>query len=257
MKVTDSYNLVLEGNLLLVHMPALEKVLVFRILDRENKGNEVINYGPLPISSGDTLNYLETGTTTAPADGVIVGLTYTPEAYLLSSLVSPVVDSNDMFYLSEDQRDILFHLHLYITPDILRVLTEYPKGKPQQYFQKGKVTLYIHSDFGWRRGYQETIRIPKVYVGYRFCNDTNLDFYTFLKIVYAEYRVEIPKDPELIWNAIMGKVPAYRHVLPYVSREPTLPTALRDVYGIEGFPIIWEKEKALEEYRRLLEEVKL
>ena len=257
MPVLDELGLVPEGKLIYLFFPAIKKFLVFRVVTRRNRGFEVLDYGPLPITSGETLYLIDGGTVTVPADGVLPARSYTPEGKLIKPIITGTYDSEDMFYVPEGYRDTLFHVKYYITPRLIRVQPQLPKGTTHSYFQKSKVTLTITRDWGWRRGFIEVFHIPRVHIAFMYCNDMNIDFYTFMRIIYAEYEVTIPRDPELIYNVLTDKVPSYKFTMPYYVAEDTVTRALLDTYGIEGFPVIWEKERAIEEYKKLLGEVKL
>jgi len=255
--ITDRLGLVVDNGLLVALIPATRRALVFRVIGRANKGYEVFDYGPLPLTSGTTLSSYDGGTVTVPADGVLPARAYTTRG--ISFPLEGAYDRNDMWYVPEEHRDRLFHVHMKVVPAWIKCDVEVPPGASQGRFQKGRIVTGIDKDTGFRRGGLEMIHIPKVRYGYRFGNDTNVPVYTMVKFIYAEYMVEIPKDAEYIFNVITKKIPAYWITLPFNVYDDTIRRALNDTYGFEGFPIygVHEKSKAIPEYEDLLREVKV
>jgi len=255
--VLDQFGLVKDNEYLVVFLPPVNRALVFRVVGRSNAGREIFNYGALPISAGASLATFEGGSTSVPADGVLPGRSYTPTG--ITFPLTGAYDSSDMWYVPEDYRDRLFHVIQYITPAFLRIEVQIPINVSQGRFQRDKVYTGIDKDFGFSRGRLEAIHIPKVHYGYRYGNDTNIPVYVFVKFIYAEYIVETPKSPELIFNILLKRVPAYWYTMPIATLEPTVRSALQDAYGYEGFPIYTEADrgKALKEYEDILKRVRI
>ena len=259
--VLDGFGLVREGCYIVVNLPALGNVLVFRVKARRNRGREVWNYGPLPLDSGDSL-YGYDGATTVPADGVMPARGYTGTGITFSApsdIAGSVYDSSDIWYLPETERETLFHVHLKLRPAFMRVEVEVPLKTKQSKFQRDRVTVGVDKDLGFRRGEIEVFHFPYVHLGYLFGNDTNLDLYTHATFIYGEYVVEIPKDAETVFNVIHGKIPRYWFSMPYHTPDPGFDSALRTVYGFAGFKYygFWEKERALAEYEEVLRGVRV
>jgi len=258
-KVVDELGLVLENQLLTVYIPATKKALVFRILSRVNRGNEVFNYGALPLSSGDTLNTYDAGTVSVPADGVIPARGYTRDGYDFP--LADVYDEEDMWYMPKEYNDRLFHVKQYVTPRFLRCDVQIPVNITQPRFQRERKMIGIEADFGFSRGFTEVVHFPELHYGYRYGNDTNVAFYTHAEFVYAEYMVEIPKDADLIFNVLTRdpRYPSHWLTLLITQYDARIPEALNKDYGFEGFPVYarYQREKAIAEYEELLEKAKI
>lgn len=257
-RVVDSYGLVLENEFLVTYIPATEKALVFRVRSRTNRGFERFHYGPIPIPSGTLLPSYAGGTIAVPADGVMPALSYIPYPGI-SFPIRGAYDETDMWYLPSDYRDRLFHVILDVTPRFLRCDVTIPKGVGQGRFQKDKITTGIDRNMGFTRGRIELIHFPKIYYGYRFGNDSNLNVYTGVTFTYAEYTVEIPKDEELIFNILAKRALAKWITMPINVYDSAIRSALLEVYGIEGFTVYPAnaRDKALQEYRSLIGSAKI
>jgi hypothetical protein len=238
---------------LTVYLPATNKALVFRV-----KGLNVYTqwcYGPLPLKAGETIACYDGGTVTIPADGVIPA-----RGYLSVGKTFPLAgayDEGDMWYTPEDWRERLFHVIQRITPAFLRVDVQIPIGLSQAKFQRDRITLGVDKDAGFNRGVIETIHIPKLHYGFRWGNDSNLNLKTSVEFEYGEYLIEVPRNPELIFDILTRRVPSYWYILPVTIPDPRIISAIRDTYGIEGFPVyrIDQKESAIEDYTGLLKNV--
>jgi len=219
-----------------------------------NKGYEVINYGALPLSSGDSLPTLDGASTTVPADGVLPARAYTED---VSFSLSGAYDETDMWYVTDEYRERLFHVKQFVKPSWLRIDVRIPKSVTQGRFQRDKVVTGVDKDFGFRRGVFEVVHLPKIHYGYRYCNETNLNVYTFVKFIYAEYIVEIPRNSDLIFRVLSKQYPSYWLTLPIVVYDPIVAEGLKDTYGIEGFTVYRsdQRSEAIREYEKLLEEV--
>jgi hypothetical protein len=254
-KVTDEYGLCLEGEHIVAYIPATEKAFVFWVKSRANRGFEIINYGPLPITSGTVLKTYDGTTATVPANGVIPARSYLDKG--IPFPYSDAVFPEDMWLLPEEYKDRLFHVIQFVTPDILRIDVQIPIGVDQSKFQKEKVSIGVPKDFGFRRGSFEIIHLPLVRYGYRYGNDTNIDLRTFVRFVYAEYSITIPRNPELIFKILTRQIPSKWITIPIVYMDSTTASNITKVYGITGFPIYRqdEKDKAIADYRDLLGKV--
>jgi len=255
-RIVDSYGLVLEGEYLTVFIPATSRAFVFRVKSRVNRGYEVIDYGPLPLPAGASLPTFDGGSVTVPSDGVIPARAYTEG---LSFPLDGAFDRNDMWYTPEDYRDRLFHVIQYVTPAFLRVDAQIPTAVTQGRFQRDKVVTGVDKLFGFARGFYEIVHLPKVHYGYRYGNETNVDLYTFVKFVYAEYVVETPRNSSLIFDVLTRRLPSKWVTLPVNIMDTTVERAMIDAYGITGFPLrrLDERDRALREYDALLGEVKV
>jgi len=255
--VTDEYGLVQENAFLTCYIPAQNKALVFRVKSRINKDTPIFNYGPLPLTAGETLPTLEAGSITVPADGVMPARAYTPTGR--SFPMPEAYDATDMWYIPEDYRERIFHVIQKITPAFLRVDIQIPKGVTQGRFQRDKVVTGVDRDLGFTRGTIETVHLPRLHYGYRWCNDTNLNVYTFVKFIYGEYIIETPMDATLIFDILTRKVQSHWVSLPINVWDPSIESALTLTYGITGFTVyaINQRDKALREYNELLKRVKV
>lgn len=257
--VVDKHGFVKEGNLLTVFIPATKRAFVFRVEARNNKGYEYLPYGPLPLTQGTQLPTYDGTTVAVPEDGVLPARAYTPTGITFRLEDPSVYDTTDMWYLSKDNRDRLFHVKLGLSPAFLRVDVQLPIGVSPTRFQKNRVVLGVDRDFGFSREGIEVIHIPELRIGYRFGNDTNLDVYTYASFMYAEYEVSIPKSPETIFDVLTNRIPSYWVTMPVQIYDPSFRAALIGNYGIEGFPLFpsWLENEAISTYESLLSEVKL
>ena len=254
--VLDEFGLVRENQLLVCYVPATNRAFVWRVKARAN-ASPILNYGPLPFYAGEPLPTYEGASTAVPADGVLPARAFnsTGKSFPLKG----AFDEGDMWYLPEDYRERIFHVIQRVTPSWLRIDVQIPKNVAQGRFQRDRVVVGVEADFGFTRGTFEVVHLHKVRYGYRYGNDTNMDVKTAVKFVYGEYLIETPRDPELIFNVLTRRVPSHWISLPITVWDATIERAVLDSYGILGFPVygVHEKEKAIEEYRRLLREVKV
>ena len=245
-----------ENSFLVAYIPASNKALVYRVKAIVNKGYPIINYGPLPLPSGTPLSTYDGGSTTVPADGILPARAFTPTG--ISFPWTGAYDPSDMWYLPDSYRERIFHVIQYITPDFVRVDAEIPKGVNQGRFQRDKISTGVFYNFGFSRGKIEMIHIPEIRYGYRYGNDTNMDLYTFVRFVYGEYLIEIPTDPELIWNILQRKIPSKWVSLPINVYDDSIRRALTKDYGIEGFTLypVNKKPEAISEYSSVVKDIK-
>lgn len=251
------YRILEENSLLTVYLPPENKAFVFRVKSIANKNRFEINYGPIPLPAGTSLPTFEAGSVSVPAYGVLPGRSYTPTG--ISFPLAGAYDSGDMWYIPEDYRDRLFHVIQRVTPSFLRIDLQIPKGVTQGRFQKDKVVIGVDADFGFARGVYETIHLPKIRYGYRYANDSNPSVYTFVKFIYGEYVVEIPRNPELIFDVLTKRTPSYWITLPVNVMDPAIQSALIDTYGITGFTVhsFDNRSVAIREYSDLLGRVRV
>jgi hypothetical protein len=242
-----------EGDLLTVYLPPTNRAFVFRVISVVNKSREEIPYGLLPIASGETLATYEGGTTTAPADGVIPGRSYTPSPKKFP--LSGAYDETDMWYTPKDYRNRLFHVFHLLTPGFLRAEVQIPTGVTQGRFQKDKIITGVEKDFGFYRGEVEVVHVPEVHYGFKWGNDTNMSLNTSVTFLYGEYLVEIPRDPEFLFNVLIRRIPSRWYTMPIGIYDLTLKRGLMESYGFEGFTVYGmdKREAAIEEYRGRLE----
>lgn len=255
MKVVDDMGFVLEGQLLTVFIPATKRALVFRVQARNNEGMEWYTYGTIPTTTSDSLSTLDGSSATPSATGTLPSRAYTTgEKYSLTGAER----ETDMWYLpAKDYPDVLMHVQQFVTPRFLRVDVQIPINVTQPRFQRDEKMLGVDEDFGWARGYTEVVHFPDVHYGYRYCNDTNMEWYTSVDWAYAEYFVDIPKDPMLIYNVLNRKAYSKWITMPIMNYESRVKSALVDAYGIEGFPLIMNQSQAVNEYQKILEEAKI
>lgn len=246
-----------ENSLLTVYLPPENRAFVFRVKSILNKNSLEINYGPIPLPSGTSLPTFEAGTASVPAYGVMPGRSFTPTG--ISFPLAGAYDSGDMWYVPEDYRDRVFHVVQRVTPSFLRIDLQIPKGVTQGRFQKDKVVVGVERDFGFARGIYETVHLPKIRYGYRYANDSNVSVYSFVKFIYGEYSVEIPKNPELIFDVLTKRIASYWVTLPVSVMDPAIESALVDTYGITGFRLygLDQRSIAVREYSDLLRRVKI
>jgi hypothetical protein len=261
----DNLGLVRSGDYLTVFIPATQSALVFRVRSRVNEGREVFNYGPLPIASGTSLPTYEGTSTTVPADGVLPARSYVRDGITFPALtgMETVFTKSDIWYLSEDDRDRLFHVKTYVYPPVIRADVQIPAKVTQGRFQKERVITGVDSELGFSRGFIEVVHIPLLDYGYRFGNDTNLNLKTFVKFIYGEYLVEVPRNPDLIFDILVRKVPSLWVTLPVAYVDPKISDALVRVYGFPsdrlGFKVYRadERDRAVREYSELLRLLKV
>ena len=224
------------------YVPATRKALVFRVKNIRNISQDM-HYGALPITSGMTVSQYAGGSTTAPAAGVIPAGSYTTSGIAFSTTDS-VFEKTDMWYLSENYRNILFDVVLRTTPSFLRLGLELPVGSNQYRFQQDKVTLGVGKSFGWTRGEIETLMIPEIHQGFVFGNDSNIPVYTGAHFLYSEMEVEVPKDPTTVLKVLRGDVPFKSITLPISTSDASVDVALNKVYGYTGFDMDMTQDTA-------------
>jgi hypothetical protein len=265
MSVTDKLGLVNENSYLVVYFPATGTAIPFRVVSRVNKGFEAFDYGPLPITTTMFLASYDGGTVSPPASGVLPARSYTSDLAFPAIPGTPLAnvrDTSDIWYLDENDRDRLFHVKMLVYPPVIRIDIRIPASVAQLRFQKDRAIIGVDTVLGFARGVLEFIRFPYLRYGLRFGNDTNLSLYTFVRFIYAEYVVEIPRDEELIANILSRKVPSHWLTMPISYKDPSIVDALRRVYGFTaelGFKLYRadERERAVADYKKVLSELKV
>jgi hypothetical protein len=264
-RVVDELGLVVEGGYLTLFFPATESAIVYRVKSRVNRGYEVFDYGPLPITAGTPVPTYGGITISVPADGVLPPLSYTDDVSfpaIPGTTLENVKEKSDIWYLSEDDRDRLFHVKTIIHPQVIRIDVRVPTGVQQARFQSGRAIVGVNTVMGFSRGSLELVRIPALRYGMRFGNDTGFYLKTFVRFVYAEYVVEIPRSPELIFDVLTRRVPSHWLTMPVTHMDALIKDALTKTYGFTephwGFKLYRhdERDKAIREYSEVLRKLK-
>jgi hypothetical protein len=263
--VTDAYGLSRANTFFVLNIPASGNAFVFRVKQRANPGYPTIDYGQIPITSGQTLSLFSGGTASAPAAGA-----FAAESYLQTSIQFPytttnfpnasgtLYDTNDIWHISGDENpNTLFDVIQEVVPAWLRVNVNIPTGQTQQAFQIGRLApTTVGSSFGFRRGTFRVQHIPGLVYGYNYGNDTSIPTFTNVRFHYAEYTVEIPRDPNLIFGILSksSSVPVNWQTLPVTQYTTSLKQALLTAYGFEGFPLfqVNQAQAAVQLYSSLL-----
>ena len=261
MAVDDSLGLVNSNEYLAMFIPFTKSAQVFRILSRQNPGMELINYGPLPLTTSMTLGTIDGGTAAVPAAGVMPARSRntTSMQFSVPSDLTGSWDNTDMWYLPADQyRDRLFLVKSEFTPGFMRVNVEIPTGTRQQRFQKDRVQIGVGNSFGWGVGEYEMVHIPELKVGYDFVNPMNFPVNTNVRFTYGEYQVTIPQDPNIIFDILTKQRPCHWVSFPVFSSDGSVQTAFKKDYGIQGFPIFdrTQREDAVATYHDILGNVR-
>jgi len=262
-RVVDELGLVVENGFLVLFFPATQAALVFRVRARVNKGFEVFDYGPLPIAAGSALTTYLGGSAVAPEDGVLPPYSYTGDVRFPAIMgLENVRDKSDVWYLDKDDSDRLFHVKVSLSPPIIRADVRIPSGVSQIRFQRERVVGGVDGPLGFSRGSLEVVHLPGLIYGYRFGNDTSLPLKVYSRFVYAEYVVETPRSPELIFDVLQRRVPSHWLTMPVTYLDPSIRSALRDVYGLSepwGFRLyrIDERDAAIKEYSAVLRRLKV
>jgi len=246
MRLVDELGFVLEGQHFLVHLPAWDAVLPFRIKARVNKGAERLNYGPVPF------------TFPGYPEGVILEMN-TTDPFTFKDITGryPPERAADMFWFPEP--DILLHAYVDIRPHLFRIYQWIPSGVKQirlirlVTFEPGSATV-PPSDFGYSIGVKEQVFLPNIHIDWQIRNQTNMRLRTNVYIRYAEYKVELVKDPATVFNLIVGKIPAYWQTFVVETRFPEGERLFEQIYKIKPIPFYreYERERALREIPELV-----
>ena len=82
MAVTDKNGLVNDNELLVVYMPNSNKAMVYRVITRQNRGFERIDYGGLPTTAGQVLNTYDGSTNAVGYAGELPARAYTSRCHI-------------------------------------------------------------------------------------------------------------------------------------------------------------------------------
>jgi hypothetical protein len=225
-----------------VIIPATQKAFVFRVRAVVNDSWHRILYGTLPgLTAGTTMASYITTTTTVPATGVMPAQGYFSAGQQIAPLSGMgTADIADMFYTSADAfRDRLVHVYHIYTPRWLQIDVQIPIKTVQAGYQEQKVIGGVGTQwFGFRRGRTEIVHIPSLRYGWRWGNDTSMNVYANVVFYYGEYIIEIPDDPELIYDILVKRIPFVKYItLPIFSNQTDVTSALKKSYGFDGFEL--------------------
>jgi hypothetical protein len=222
-----------ENEYLSIYIPSQMRTLVFRVKRLGNVGYNTIPYGTLPTRPATSFTSYDGTSVKLPEPGVMPARSYTSSG--ITFPFTDVFDLNDMFFTPRDYADRLVHAKFTVEPNVLRLGLEVPRGVKQYKFQRDKVLAGIDRTFGFKRGFIETAFIPELRYGLQVGNDTNIHFRTNVNIEFAEYVIEIPTDPDLIYNILIGREDSYIIGLPVSTYDSSIANALKQSYGFEGF----------------------
>ena len=254
MSVVDKNGLVKDNELLTVYYPSTNKAMVFRVITRQNKEFETIDYGTLPLTAGDSLVTYEGAVATVLTTGVMPARSYTTGKEF--AFGNDIWDPSDMFFVPYTWNDRVFHVKTYVKPGFIRVGLQIPVGVNQSRFQKERVIggVNYQTGFGYKFGEMETVHMPEIHYGYMFGNDTNLSLVTGVKFVYGEYIVKIPNSASLIFDVLSKSYPAHWVGLPITTADSTITQSLKKTWGFDGFSVYpnLKRDQAIQEYGAIL-----
>lgn len=253
MSVIDKNGLVKDNELLVVYMPQSNKAMVYRVISRQNKSFERIDYGAIPTTTGDVLNTYDGGTQSVGRNGELPSRCYTTGTKFGQS---GCWEEGDMWFVPYTWNDRIYHVKMQVTPGFVRVGLQIPKGVNQSRFQKERLVGGVDTDkgFGYNFGELETVHLPEIHYGYTFGNDTNLTIRTGVRFIYGEYVVKIPNSATLIADVLSRNYPAHWVGLPISTVDATITQGLKKTWGFEGFTVYPNqyREQALKEYGAIL-----
>ena len=253
MAVTDKYGLVRDNELLVVYLPQSNKAMVYRVISRENKMFETMDYGHIPTTAADVLNTYDGSTATVGLSGEMPPRSYTAgKKFALSNCW----DDTDMWFVPYTWNDRVYHVKTQITPGSMRVGLQIPLGVNQSRFQKERVVGGADTSlgFGYNFGQMETVHLPEIHYGYTFGNDTNLTLKTGVKFIYGEYIVKIPNSAPLIFDVLSRAYPAHWVGLPISTADASITQGLKKTWGFDGFTVYpnINRAEAIIEYTAIL-----
>lgn len=251
--VVDKDGLVKDNELLVVYFPNSNKAMVYRVISRQNKSFERIDYGKLPIAASEVLNTLDGGSATAGIAGELPARAYTTGKQFART---GCWDENDMWFVPYSWNDRVFHVKMQVSPGFVRVGMQIPQGVNQSRFQKERVVGGVDTSlgFGYNRGQLEIVHLPEIHYGYTFANDTNLALRTGVRFIYGEYVVKIPNSASLIFDVLSRNYPAHWVGLPVSTVDSSITQGLKKTWGFDGFTVYPNqyRESALQEYGAIL-----
>jgi len=249
-RVVDKQGFVREGESIILYLPAWEGIIPFRVIARMNKDAETLNYGPFPYThAGYPTGVVPGGVTTAPTKFKDITGAYPPERAV------------DMFFYKEPS--MLIHAFVDIRPHLFRIYQWIPTGAKQiRLFRivTWEPTLAVPTNiFAYSVGVKEQFFLPNFHIDWQLLNGTNMDLRTYTVFKYAEYEVEILKDPATIFNMIQRKVPAYWYTFPVMQKFDEGERMLKEVYKITPIPLYksHELDRAVREIPTLLREARI
>ena len=251
------------GDWLVMYLPCKETVIPLRVTKQINKDQEVLNYGLAPIVATISATSLDTsGSVSPPIDGVL------PKRSYVRLLIPPlawfenvVPDKSDMFLISKENKNEIYHIYAFTTPGFIKITVEIPPGYYGVYFMKYTWSYDANVDktLKFNVGMLETVSIPNQHIAWIFINWTNLDLYLYLKFVIGHYQIGIPDNPELIYNVLIGKVKNVKFInWQYYRTATDVDKTLTEWINTYGIPIkvyYVSKEKALEYIKEFLSKI--
>jgi hypothetical protein len=253
-RVLDSDGFLKEGEHILVVWPIYDTILPLRVKSIANKHAKFFNYGPVPFTfSGYPKGVIPGKSVAGPFRFIDITGRLTGEY------------AGDMFYHNKAYK--LIHAYVDIRPHLFRIYQEIPSGA-KQYIYMEAVTHTTDvdvatSDFGYFTGVKEMLFFPDFHIDWYLYNGTNLPLRTYVSIKYAEYNVEIPRDPALVFDMMMRRYPAYWYTMPITTDRKEFRRMFTERYGFPedrpGIPFYraYEKPVALREIPEILKGVKI
>jgi len=246
-RVLDAKGFIKEGEHVVIVLPAYDAVLPLRVRSIANKDAEWFNYGPVPY------------TFTGYPEGVVPSRS-TSEGFKFKDRTGRLVaeQATDMFY--HKKPGILIHAYIDIRPRLFRIYRDIPTGTKQiRYLETVTFSTGVDeatSIFGYSVGVVEHFFLPNFHVDWYIQNPTNMTLRTNVMMKYAEYKVELPKDPMFIFDLIMRKYPAYWYTLPIQTKFDEMDRLFSEIYKFRPIPFYrpYEREKAIKEIPNLIRE---
>jgi len=246
-RVLDSKGFVKEGEHITIVLPAYDAVLPLRIRWIANKETEWFNYGVVA------------NTFSGYPEGVMRGRNTTLGFKLKDRTGRLVAEmATNMFYHKKPEK--LIHTYIDIRPHMFRIFREIPTGIRQiRYLDTVTFSTGVDETtaiFGYAVGIVEHIFLPNFHVDWFVYNGTNMDLRTNVMMKYAEYEVELVKEPTLIFDILMRKYPAYWWTLPIQTRFDEMDRLFSEIYKIKMIPHYRpnERERCLREVPELIRE---
>lgn len=253
MSVIDKNGLVKDNELLVVYMPQSNKAMVYRVISRQNKSFERLDYGSIPTTAAQVLNTYDGTTHTVGVAGELPPRSYTAGTQFAKS---GCWDETDMWFVPYTWNDRIYHVRMQTSPGFVRVGLQIPKGVNQSRFQKERVVGGVDTTqgFGYNFGEIETVHFPEIHYGYTFGNDTNLHLKTGVRFIYGEYVVKIPNSAALIADVLSRSYPAHWVGLPVSTADASITQGLKKTWGFDGFTVYPNqfREQATKEYGAIL-----
>jgi len=240
-RVLDEKGFVKPNEYLVVYFPMWKGLLAYRVIGRVNQGFEKIERGTLPFTvTKDGTTYPE---------GVIPGEYYSPK-YKISWNILPEERRTDMFWYDDPNR--LLHVYLKFHPTrLIRNYIFITEGTQQaRYLDVVTADPTQPSDFGFWRGEIELVVLPYMHIAFQQYNNTNMNLRTYLSIKYGEYKVELIKEPKLLWEFMTRKRVA--HWVTYPGEVQFIPDCFRRSYGLsQPFPLRTRLEEVVEDLKAI------